>query len=157
IAVLCLGVATAGGANATTISGTVRNEMGAGLANVDLDFIDQCSGDNIFLANDKTAADGTYSIVVPNGTYDIHYTPPAGSTVCAAEHTDYIVNNNANPGVTTLHPGRLVSGTVKIPSQAAAVGVDLKFVDVVTGQHVYLTKDLTNALGQYSVRVPSGT
>lgn len=68
---------------AATLTGFVRNEAGTGLANVDLDFIDQCSGDNIFLSGDKTAADGSYSVVVPAGTYDIHYTPPAGSPVAA--------------------------------------------------------------------------
>ncbi len=147
----------AGDARAATITGSVRNEAGVGLANVDLDFINLCGGDNIFLAGDKSAADGTYSIVVPNGTYDVHYTPPAGSTVAAADRHDLVVTASADLGVTTLHPGRLVSGTVKTPGLAAAVGVDLKFVDRATDHRVYLSKDVTNASGQYSLRVPPGS
>lgn len=148
-----------GGSNvwAATITGVVKNEAGSGLSNVDLDFIDLCSGDNIFLTGDKTAADGSYSVVVPNGTYDIHYTPPTGSTVAAGERQDYIVSANANLGTTTLHPGRLVSGKVQNSAGTGIANVDLKFVSRATSERVYLTKDLTSATGQYSVRVPPGT
>ncbi len=152
IAGLCLAVP----AGAATLTGTVRNEAAAGLGNVDLDFVDQCSGDNIFLSGDKTAADGTFAIVVPAGTYDVRFTPPAGSTVAAWEIQNVVVSANASLGVITLHPGRLVSGTVLTPSLGPAAGVDLKFVDRATDRRVYLTKDLTNASGQYSVRVPPG-
>ncbi len=150
-------VLLAGASRALTISGTVRNEAGTGLGNVDIDCIDLCSGDNIFLTGDKTAADGTYSVVVPAGTYDIHITPPAGSTVAAADFQDVVVAANLALGVTTLHPGRLVSGTVRTPALAAAAGVDLKFVDRATQHRVYLSKDVTTAAGTYAVRVPPGT
>lgn len=143
--------------SAATITGTVRNEAGTALANVDLDFIELCSGDNIFLTGDKSAADGTFSVVVPNGTYDVHFTPPTGSVVCAADFQDVVVSANQSLGIVTLHPGTLVSGTVRTPALAAAAGVDLKFVDTATQHRVYLTKDVTNAAGQYSVRVPQGT
>ena len=154
LALLTLG---AGPLAAATISGTVRNEAALGLANVDLDFIDLCSGDNIFLSGDKTAADGTFSVVVPAGTYDVHFTPAAGAVVTAADLQDVVVSVNAGLGVITLHPGRLVAGTVLLPGGAPAAGVDLKFVDVATEHRVYLSKDVTNASGQYAVRVPPGT
>lgn len=142
---------------AATITGVVRNEAGTGLANIDLDFLNQCSGDNVFLASDKTAADGTFSVVVAAGTYDVHFTPPAGATVCAGDLQDFVVTASASLGTVTLHPGRLVSGTVRTPSLGAAAGVDLKFTDAATGVRVFLSKDVTNASGQYAVRVPPGT
>jgi len=142
---------------AFTVTGVVRNEAGAGLSNVDLDFIDRCTGDSVFLVNDKTTADGSYSIVVNPGTYDIHYTPPAGSTVAGTERKDYTVAADANLGTTTLHPGRLVSGTVRNASGAGIAGVDLKFVDLATGDKAYFTKDSTSATGAYSVRVLPGS
>ena len=147
----------AGPLAAATITGTVRNEAATGLANVDFDFIDLCSGDNIFLSGDKTAADGTFGIVVPAGTYDVHVTPAAGSALAATDLQDVVVSASVSLGVIILHPGRLVSGTVLTPALAPAAGVDLKFVDLATDHRVYLTKDLTNASGQYAVRVPPGT
>jgi len=154
---LALALLGAGPLAAATISGTVRNEAAVGLANVDLDFIDLCSGDNIFLSGDKTAADGTFGVVVPTGTYDVHFTPAAGAVVAAADLQDVVVTVNASLGVITLHPGRLVSGTVLLPGGAPAAGVDLKFVNLATDHRVFLTKDVTNASGQYAVRVPPGT
>lgn len=144
-------------AAAATLTGTVRNEAGAGLANVDLDFINLCTGDNLFLVGDKTAADGTFSVVVPTGRYDLHFTPPAGSVVAAADQQDLSVAASLSLGVVTLHPGTLVSGTVRTPSLSPAPGVDLKFVNQATDRRVYLTKDVTNASGQYAVRVTPGT
>ena len=142
---------------AFTITGKIINEAGTGLANVDIDFIDQCSGDNVFLVNDKTAADGTYSIVVNPGTYDVHYTPATGSVVTGAERPDYVVAAGANLGTIVLHPGWLVSGTVKTVASAGIANVDLKWVSVATGQKVWVGKDVTSALGAYSMRVPPGT
>ncbi len=154
---LLLGLAGAGATRAATISGTVKSNTGTPLSNVDIDFLDLCTGDNIFLSGDKTALDGTYSIVVPNATYDIHYTPPTGSTYAAGERRSYVVSVNANLGITTLSPGRMVSGSVKTPSLGAAVGVTPKFVNTATGKRVHITKDVTNSLGQYAVRVLAGT
>ncbi|MFN7965578.1 MAG: IPT/TIG domain-containing protein [Acidobacteriota bacterium] len=144
-------------AHAATITGTVKNEAGAGLGNVDIDFIDLCTGDSVFIASDKTAADGSFSVVVANGTYDIHYTPPTGSVVAAGDRQDYVVSGNANLGITTLHPGRLVSGTVKNSSGVGVANVDLKWVDQATDHRVFMGKDVTNASGQYSIRVLPGT
>jgi len=144
-------------AAAFTLTGVVRNEQGQGVANVDLDFLDKCTGDNVFLVNDKTTASGAYSIVVNEGQYDIHFTPPAGSTLTGAEIKDYIVAASANLGTTMLATGRLVSGTVRNGSGAGIAGVDLKFVDVATGSKVWVTKDVTDLIGAYSVRVAPGT
>lgn len=143
--------------HAATITGTVKNEAGAGLGNVDIDFIDLCTGDSVFIASDKTAADGSYSVVVANGTYDIHYTPPTGAVVAAGDRQDYVVSANANLGVTTLHPGRLVSGTVRNSASVGVANVDLKWVDQATQHRVFMGKDVTNASGQYSIRVLPGT
>src|SRR5262249_21629199 len=137
---LCALFAATHAARAETVTGTVQNEVGAGVFNVDIDFIDQCSGNNIFLAADRTAPDGTFSVVVPIGTYDIHCTPPDGNTAAAGELQDRTISGNIDLGITMLRAGRLVSGTVQTPSSGAAAGVDLKFVDEATGRRVYLTK-----------------
>jgi 5-hydroxyisourate hydrolase-like protein (transthyretin family) len=157
ILVLAVVIGAAHAAGAAILTGSVRNESGTGVFNVDIDLIDQCSGDNIFLAGDHTAADGTFSLVVPNGTYDLHFMPPSTSALVAADRQELVVAGDATLGITTLHPGALVSGTVQTPSHGAAAGVDLKFVSLATGERVFLTKSVTSGTGQYAVRVPPGT
>src|SRR5262249_48763155 len=68
-----------------------------------------------------------------------------------------ITNGNVSVGTITLATAALVSGTVRTPALGAAANVDLKFTNTSTGDRVFLTKTLTNALGQWSVRVPPGT
>ena len=155
---LLLGLALAAPASAAnlTITGTVKNEAGVAVGNVDVDFIDACTGDNVFLASDHTAADGTFSISIAAGTYDIHFIPPAG-TLAAGDRQDVVLSANTNLGIITLVAGRLVSGTILTPSLTPAANVDLKWVNVTADHRVFLSKTLTNASGQYSVRVPPGT
>ncbi len=146
-----------GAVRAFTVSGSVKNEAGQGMANVDLDFVDVCTGESLFLVNDKTAADGSFSISVAGGTYDVRFTPPAGSASAGKERPDVVVSANTNLGVNTLPNGRLVSGTVRNGSGAGIAGVDLKWVNASTGDRVYVGKDVTSASGAYSMRVPPGT
>ncbi len=154
LSVLAAGVLAA---SALTLTGSVKNEAGQGLSNVDIDLIDLCTNQSVFLVNDKTAADGTYNVTVNPGTYDVRYTPPSGSTVAAWEAKDVAINANTNLGVTVLHPGRLVSGHVQNTSGAALSGVDLRFLDPLTGDKIYYTNVPTSATGDYSVRVRPGT
>ncbi len=156
-AVLAVAVSGAASAATFTATGVVRDEFGQGVANVDLDFVDTCTGDSVFLVNDRTAADGSYSVVVNEGTYDIRYTPPSSVVLAAAERNDYVVAASSDLGVTVLHPGAVVSGTVRNASGAGVGGVDLKWVDVGTGRKVYFGKDLTTSAGTYAVRVRPGT
>lgn len=142
---------------AVTITGIVTNEAGAGQANVDIDLVDQCSGVNVFLFNDKTAFDGTFSVTANPGTYDIRFTPPAGSTVAAHEIGDTAISANTNLGTIVLHPGFAVSGVVRDTSAVGIAGISLRFVSLATGKRVYVTKNTTSASGTYSARVRPGT
>ena len=144
-------------ASAVTITGTLKSNTGAVVANADIDAIDQCSGANVFIATDHTAADGTFSIQLPAGTYDLHFIPPAGSTLVAGDRQDFVVTNNLSLGIVTLSPGPLLAGTILTPALAAAASVDLKFTNVATNLRVFITKAVSDAAGHWSVRVPSGT
>lgn len=151
---LTLGVPSV--ASALTVSGVVKTEAGVAVSNVDLDFIDLCTGDNVFLANDRTAADGTFSITIAAGRYDIHFIPPAG-VLASGDMQGLVLVANAALGTVTLHPGRLVSGTVLTPTLTPAPNVDIKWVDLVADHRVFLSKTVTDAAGHYSIRVPSGS
>ncbi len=144
-------------AAALTITGTVKNEAGTGLANVDIDLIDLCTGVNVFLVNDKTAFDGTFSVVVNPGTYDVRFTPPTGSTVASSEIGNYTIAANTNFGTIVLHPGFVVSGEVRDTSGVGISSVALRFTNLATGKRVYVSKDLTTSTGSYSMRVLPGS
>ena len=143
---------------AVTITGVVKDESNVGLSNVDIDLVDQCTGVSVFLINDKTAFDGTFSATVnAAGTYDIRFTPPTGSTVASYEIGDTALAANTNLGTIVLHPGLAVSGLVRNTSAAGIAGVSLRFVSLATGNRVYVTKDVTTASGTYATRVRPGT
>ncbi len=144
-------------ASGATLTGVVRSNLGVGVANANIDAIDQCTGSNIFIATDLAASDGSFSIGVPNGTYDLHFIPPAGSTLSAGDRQEFVVTGNAALGTISLSPGALVSGTLLTPTLGPATGMGLKFIDAVTGHRVFLTKSTTDVAGHWSVRVPAGS
>jgi hypothetical protein len=76
---LSLGAATSASASqARTISGVVSAEAtGLGIAETAV-VVSQASGGGT-VATTITALDGSYSVEVPEGTYDITFTPPSGS------------------------------------------------------------------------------
>ena len=155
LALLSIGIAAP--AIAVTITGVVRDNLSVAVGNVDIDFIDACTGDNVFLAADRTAADGTFSISIAAGTYDIHFIPPTGSSLCSGDLQSVVVSANANLGTIALVQGRLVSGTVLTPSLGPASNVDLKFVNLATSSRRFLGKTPTSVTGAYAVRVPPGS
>lgn len=143
-------------AAAYTITGVVRNEFGSGVANVDIDLIEYCSKKSVFLVNDRTIANGAYSIVVNEGTYDIRFTPPSG-TLAAAELENVVIASNRNLGTTVLPEGVIVAGVVHDEASAGVSAVDLDFIDVVSDEKIFVPNDRTDASGAYSVLVPAGT
>jgi hypothetical protein len=150
--------ATAGSVSvAATLSGTVTDEQGLPLVNVDLDFILVANGDNIDpLDSDTTDATGAYSSTLPPGVYDVRFIPLAGSLL--AGHEEESVNLNVNQTLNVvLRNARFVTGQVlRADTGLAAIGVDLDFNDLATDLKIFTPRDSTDAAGNYSVAVPSG-
>ena len=61
-----------------TLFGTVFNELGAPVQGVDLDVNDSTTGLKVALCGDGTDVNGTYSVFVPVGVYDLRFTTPTG-------------------------------------------------------------------------------
>jgi hypothetical protein len=86
--------------NGVVLSGTVQNGSSAPLGNVDVDVRHSGSGVAVTLCADNTAANGTYAVLVPTGTFDVTFTPPYsqpyGSQVVASVNVpgNTIVNGN---------------------------------------------------------------
>jgi len=70
---------------ATVVSGQITNSVGAGIANVDLDFIDRDTDNSIPLTNDDTDFLGFFAVNVPTGNYDIRFKPPQGARYVGIE------------------------------------------------------------------------
>lgn len=154
---VCLGGTRSSQAVTYTVSGVVKNEAGQGLGGVDLAFVEYCSDAPIFLPNHTTIANGSFSIVVNENTYDIEFSPAAGSTLAGSNTGDLAIHANLNLGTIVLHPGIKIAGTVRNQAGTGLTGINLDLVNVATGNKIFVANDVTGTGGTYSVRVPPGT
>lgn len=152
---LAIGAAAWGGAaQAAVVSGRVSNQMGTGIANVDLDFFDRDLGSIIFTPGDNTDALGYYAVSVPPSEYDILYNAPAGTPYLDLELRQVGIAGDTQIDVTLL-VGHPVTGWVTDLAGAPLFNVDLDFVDS-TGATLDTPNDNTDAAGHFSVSVPAG-
>jgi hypothetical protein len=142
------------------ISGTVTGTGGGPLAGI---YVDAYSPD--YYADATTAADGSYSVMVPAGTYNVEfsdynndvylhgYYASGGFTVDQNSATPVTVGTSDVTGINVrLQAGRHISGTVTGPG---GMPVSAIFVEVWSS-----TFDIwmyTGLDGTYSLMVPAGT
>ena len=104
------GVAVSGpiaGLNATLrdaflVEGRVRDALSQPIGGVDLDFYLAGTAVRQWVSGDNTAADGTYRVYVPPGTYDIVFTPAAGSGYARGSLLSVPVNGDVGLPEVTL-------------------------------------------------------
>ncbi len=142
---------------ATTITGQVTDPLGQPVPSVDLDFVDVITGDDAQVNNATTDPTGHYTVIILiPGIYDVFFTPPTGIRLAA--HEEPSVNMNVDQVLdVVLEEAWFVSGHVlRADTGLPAIGVDLDFKDVVTGQKLFTPADNTNLDGLYDVRIPKG-
>lgn len=83
-----------------TVSGTVLYQGGLPVANGDTDIIDAATGQKLFTPNDNTSATGTFSMVVPAGTYKVVADPAAGSYLSVESAAFTVAGNVTVPTIT---------------------------------------------------------
>ncbi|MFN0149183.1 MAG: FlgD immunoglobulin-like domain containing protein [bacterium] len=135
------------------VSGQVTDAItGLGIANVDLDFEDNATGNIIFTPGDDTDANGFYAATVPTGTYRVFFNAPLGSIYFddRADNVTVVSNRTLNMA---LVPGVIVSGYVKDTNGIGLPNVDLNFYNSATGENLGYGNDNTDAAGFYSVLV----
>lgn len=76
------------------LSGTVKSGAGANLADVDVDVRFTPAGLAVTLCNDNTAANGSYAVIVPSGTFDVTFTPPYSIPYGSQFLTGVVVSGN---------------------------------------------------------------
>lgn len=111
-----------------TLVGTVRDYQGYPLANVAITATQEtadnaaCTSATPAPASTTTAANGTFSLALDPGTYQIDYDPPTGSA--APRFTEYGFRIGGTPALThdtTLPRGLAVTGTVTAPGGTTAL------------------------------------
>jgi len=139
------------------VSGRVTNELGQPVAVADIDIFlsatDTCVDP---LGIDATDANGNYSLMLLPGVYEVRYIPPLGMAL--AGHVEPTVNLNVNQVVdVVMKDAFFVTGTVlRGDAGQPAIGVDLDFDSLVTGERVFTPRDNTDLTGRYNVAVPAG-
>ncbi len=142
------------------VSGYVFDEFGAGLFNVDLNFYDATTGENLGYGGDNTDAAGFYQVLVDQGlTFDILYRPSPGDPHVALVLPSIAVgtSNVVLPNV-VLDPGHFVTGQVRRKGTTTPVaGADIDAVDTATGMKISrLGFDNTDAAGNWQVVLKAG-
>ena len=140
------------------LSGTVVDAVSnVPVANVDIDAFHAVTGEKWVTLNDKTAATGTFSIVVPTGLTHVAFDPPAGVALLGKQMFNVSIAGNLALGTVRLDRGFLLSGSVLGPGSAPVANVNLDVVVANAGAYsIYLSNDSTDAAGQFTVCVPAG-
>lgn len=144
---------------ALEVTGTVTDEGGAPLFNIDLDFYDVAAGnviDTSLNGNDNTDINGVFHVLVPGATYDVRFIPPVGQPYAARELPGVVVADSMSLGTIVLEPGFFVSGTVVGPTFAPVVDADLDFEDLATGNTIFTPRDNTDGAGLFNTAVAAG-
>ena len=139
------------------LSGTVLSlSTGAPLAGIDIDVDDRATGLRVETPGDDTNALGVFSVIVPLGTFQVTFDPPAG-TPFVSQRVDFVtVAAATNMGTTSLVPGFVVTGTVLGFSGAPVSAADLDAETVLGGMRIFTSHDSTDANGLFSITVPAG-
>jgi hypothetical protein len=138
------------------LSGFVRDTLGVGIPNIDLNFRDENTGNTINPPGDNTDGLGFYSVVIPPAIYRLTYRPVGGEPFISLELRDVSVLTDTAINVTLL--GALViSGQVLGPGGVPVFDADFDAVDVTTGIKLVTPGDNTDVAGNYSFMVPPGT
>jgi len=137
------------------LTGTIKDQNGAGIPGVQINFVDSCTDILAGATGNITSATGTFSATVIAGIYDLDFHPPVGSLYAASRILKFDLTASRSLGVVTLANGVTVSGRVTDTTGAPIMDVYLHFF-LPTGR-VYTVLDKTDASGNYSVVVVPGT
>ncbi len=134
-------------ASSGVLSGRVSDGSGASLSGVAVDLF---SG-STRITGATTAASGTYSVGVADGTYDIVVTPPTGSGLTASTFSAFTVSGSTNLNVVLVRQAVTFSGVLRTTQ-----GVPMPLTTVsLTGSSTASTT--TSSTGAFSLAVAPGT
>src|SRR5262249_22330848 len=136
-------------ATGVAVSGEVTDSSASALDSVYLHFFPPGSTDRIYTNHDRTDLSGHYSVVIPPGTYDLHYGPPSGPPYVALAVPSVTIAGDVTLPTVALQAGFGVSGTVldSVGAGNPVVNVNINVLDAVTGASVTLAHDRSDSTG----------
>lgn len=137
------------------LSGRVLGIGGAPVVGLDIDVIEESSGDKLDTPNDFTDALGNFHIAVPTDACRVRFDGDSGlGALLVSKEFEFDLSGDFAMGDVQLVAGFVLGGRLL----NGAVGVPNADVDVydATGAKVFTANDDTNALGNFSVVVPAG-
>lgn len=136
------------------LSGSVVDGAAMPVTDLDLDFVDSVDGP-IFIANDRTDATGSFSVVVPGGSFDIEFEPAIGIQLAPLRIDAVAVAADTSLGQITMQAGHPLRGSVLL-SGIGLGGVLVQLVDPFTGLERFAIRNSTDAAGQFDFVVAEG-
>lgn len=133
----------------------VRSANGLGVAGVDLDVSDS-SGTTLYLPDDNTNSLGNFSVVVPQGLYDVEFCAPFAQRLVGETISGRAISSDQDLGILSLEPGFVLSGTIRSFSGLAQANADVDVEIQTPRAKVTTCSDNSNASGLYSIVVPAG-
>jgi hypothetical protein len=140
-----------------TVTGTVQTTGSSAVEDADVDVTGSTTGERVYTPGDRTLANGTFSVVVPPGTWDVEVCPNMEDLLVAAERENVAVAGNVGLGIIQVEDGVVLTGTVSDSLGNPVAGADLEVSVSATGASILTCNDDTDASGSYSVVVPPGT
>lgn len=133
-----------------------RSTNGLAVPGVDLDFTSRATGETLYTPNDNANSLGNFSVVVPQGRYDVDFCSSFANRLVGTTIPRRIINADTDLGVIFMDPGFVLSGTIRSFSGLPQANADVDVHVQATGAKVNTCSDNSNAAGVYSVIVPAG-
>ena len=138
------------------VSGTAQTETGVGILGCNVNVYDQ-SGTKLFTPHDGSIANGTFSVAVPAGTWDVRIVPPVGSLLVARQFLRRAISANLQLGNVILPTAYQVTGTVVDSQTSVPIGsTRIRATNALTAEPVLLLADTSNTFGTFSLLLPYG-
>jgi len=137
------------------VSGVVRDAGGAPVAGADLDVDDVATGRRLWIADDTTAPDGRYAIIVPAGEFEVIVDPPAAAEMYSAIVRGVAVSADVALADVSLDRGVRVAAQVIGPDGFPFAGAKVLANEASSSLRYPTPTAIADAAGALVFRVPA--
>lgn len=125
---------------------------------VNLDIIDEATGDNLDLIGDTSDINGQFNLAAPVGLIELRAnTAPVLTPLLAPTSLAIDTTSTAALGDIFLEPGFTVSAVLVRPNFLGVSNLDVDVIETATGRKLYTPGDNTDVNGFVDFVVPAGT
>ncbi len=126
-AILISMLALASEASANGVSGKITKAGALPVWPCKINIVNRQTGQPVILNNDTTLTNGTYSLTLPDGRYDLTFVPKAGSHLFNGTALDQRVTGNIITLNLVLPSGQIVSGKIIDINGVGVATTDIRF------------------------------